>query len=144
LTLSVTMPNGAPRATTVLAVLQALVAQEAAVPVHALAQAPQLFTSLVVSTHWPLQNVVPVGQAAHVSYWQICAAGQAVPHVPQLASSKFGSVQPAAQAIWGEGQVVVTTQTLEVQVVPALQALPQLPQLALLLVVSTHWPLQTV
>jgi hypothetical protein len=101
-----------------------------------------LFTSLVVSTHCPLQRTLPAGHAAHAPYWHVWVAGHTVPQAPQLAPSKFGSMQPAAHASCPAGQE--TVQWLAVHTLPALQALPQLPQLALSLVVSEHLPLQTV
>ena len=64
---------------------------------HTVPHVPQLATSLVVSTHAPLQAVVPDGQVAtHAPDAHTSSAPQCVPHAPQLA----GSAQAVAASRW--------------------------------------------
>jgi hypothetical protein len=51
---------------------------------HLTPHAPQLFVSVAVATHAPLQLVSLVGQpAAHAPPTHTCAPGHDVPHPPQ-------------------------------------------------------------
>jgi hypothetical protein len=71
-------------------------------PVHWLLHAPQLFGSLVMSTHCPLaplpQSVWPVGQM-QVPLWQTSLDRQALPHPPQLPWSVIGSTHVAVTPV---------------------------------------------
>ena len=52
---------------------------------HAIEQPPQLFTSVMVLTHWPLHDVVPTGQP-HALPLHSWPGAQATLHAPQWAS----------------------------------------------------------
>ena len=110
-------------------------------------QLPQFCESSVVSTHLPLQAVVPVAQPAE--HWlaeQSCPAGQALPHAPQCSGSLVRSahlpVPPNVE------QFVVpprhsSAHLPRVQSLPSGQALPQPPQCSGSLLISAHTPLQS-
>ena len=64
-------------------------------PGQAAPQLPQLDGSLVVSTHWPLHAVVPLGQLdLHTLPTQYSLAPHALPQAPQFCASFVRSAQP--------------------------------------------------
>lgn len=71
-------------------------------------QAPQLFGSLVTSTHLPLQSAFPLGHAAQVPPWQAVPLGQTLLQAPQLLLSPVVSMQVGTpfttQGDWPAGQ----------------------------------------
>ena len=139
---------------------------------HWVPQAPQLLSSLVVSTQSPLQLVLSgsVSQgpwsSAQLPASHIWPVSQAVPHAPQLAMSLWRSTQSLSQLVLGAQAAppasggaeppsagVVPLHAPFLQTWPVVQALPQAPQLFLSEVVFTqllphwvlgagHWPLQ--
>jgi hypothetical protein len=66
-------------------------------------QTPQLPTSMLVSTHLPLQDVA-CGAHAHVEFVQTCRAMQPAPQAPQLLGSVVVSVHFELQSSWPVGQ----------------------------------------
>jgi hypothetical protein len=95
----------------------------------------------MVSTQADAQSVPPLG------HWQTpatqdCAAGQAVPQVPQLVPLVVVSTQLPLQRVSPTEQP--KRHVLASQACPTGQAVPQAPQFPALLVMSTHAPLHSV
>jgi hypothetical protein len=76
---------------------------------HVLPHAPQLALSVLVSTHPPLQLVVPPEHAAeeHAPPWQVWVLVHIVPHAPQLLGSVAVLVHAPAvpHALFPTGQL---------------------------------------
>jgi hypothetical protein len=66
---------------------------------HIVPHAPQLVTSLCMSTHTPLQSVSPP-EHEHELAEQFWLGSHIVPHMPQLFGSLRVSTQPPAHIIW--------------------------------------------
>jgi hypothetical protein len=128
---------------------------------HMWKQEPQLFGSLVVSTHWlphawsgGMQITVPQTSPPfgcgkqHAPIWQrLAPAGHALPQPPQFARSVVVSTQPPAQQDRPAGQPCVSQlpcwQTPRTQNDPAPHACPQVPQFDASELVSTSQPSKT-
>lgn len=68
-------------------------------------QAPQLLTSLCVSTHIPLQSCLGAAQVGtQAPAVHDCPIGHARPHAPQLLGSVCVSTQAPPQTCRGAGQ----------------------------------------
>jgi hypothetical protein len=78
------------------------------VPGHVMPQPPQLLLSVVVSTQFPLQQVLPVIQGEfmphlHCPPEQVSPVGaQAVPHIPQLLAFELVSTHVPLQSVGAE------------------------------------------
>ena len=71
-------------------------------------QAPQLFTSLVISVQMPLQSAWPAGHAEQTPPTQFGAAPeQALPQAPQLPVSQLRSRHAVPQIAYPVGQTHV-------------------------------------
>jgi hypothetical protein len=102
------------------------------VPVQTAPHAPQLFASVLSSTHLPLHKVVAFGHpAVHVPATQRSPLGHTLPHAPQFEGSLCVSLHVGAHL-----PLVHTS--------PLGQALPHAPQFVSLCVTSTQLPLQSV
>jgi hypothetical protein len=99
-------------------------------------QVPQLFESVLVSTHWPAHAVVPGAGHTHFPPSQVSVDEHNTPQLPQLLRSAFVSTQVAPQAASPTAQV--DTQADFEQVCPEVQAWPHVPQLATSLVRSVQ------
>jgi hypothetical protein len=97
--------------------------------------------SLVVSTQFPLQIVVPPGHtqlpALHVSLLV-----HLIPQPPQLFGSCFSLTQALLQSDRPPGHCATQAPALHTE--PAAQAMPQPPQLFGSVCSFTHAPLQSV
>jgi hypothetical protein len=110
-------------------------------------QPPQLFTSLTGLTQAPPHSMVPLAQAqvgTPVSFWQARAVPHETPQAPQFPGSRVRSTQAFPQRVVPAGQPPTHAPAMHVALPPVggTQALPHAPQWAMLVAVSTHWPLQ--
>lgn len=108
---------------------------------HQLPQAPQSNGFVAVSTHTPLQLVIPTG------HWHALAAHVMPPvhafaQAPQLALSDVRSTQPPAQGLRPVEHPATHVPELHTKL--AAQPFPQAPQLAALVFRLTQVPLQAV
>lgn len=103
---------------------------------QAMVHEPQWSGSLEVSTHTPLQLVVPCGQP-QVPLLHTWPAGQILPQVPQLSGSVAVLVQAPAQEVCPVAQVVL--QMPPVQTWPSPQAMAHRPQCLGSLLRFAHW-----
>jgi hypothetical protein len=90
---------------------------------------PQLFVSVVTSTHAVPQAVCPAGQL-HAPALQVWPAAQALPHAPQLSGSVWnvtGSTQPVPHIALSAGHVATHAEP-EQNGVAAGQTVPHAPQ----------------
>jgi hypothetical protein len=68
-------------------------------PVQAIPHPPQLFGSVFVSMHAPVQFVVPAGQVVVQVIEQTCIEVHIVPHPPQFCGSVVVSTQTPPQSV---------------------------------------------
>ena len=100
---------------------------------------PQLYLSLLESTHVPLQNARPTGHK-HIPLKQLLPRGQIFPHDPQLFKSKLVSVHVPLQ----RNIPTIQEQFPLTQAVPSGQAFPHEPQFSRSTLVSIQVPLQRI
>jgi hypothetical protein len=98
---------------------------------------PQLFGSLVRSTHWPLQTVPMHEEDVHAPSTQLSPAGHTSPHAPQFFGSLARSTHWPLQVVPLHGAV----QAPATQLSPEGQTSPHAPQFFGSVSKSTHWPL---
>lgn len=109
---------------------------------HLVPHVPQLFGSVAVSVHSPLQSACP---AAHwqVPLVQLCPLTHVVPHAPQLVLSDFRSTHAPPHAESPVAHEAAHAPLLHTGVAPE-HFVPQPPQLFGSLLVSMHTPPQSV
>ncbi len=116
-------------------------------PVQLVLHPPQLFESVKVFTHFPLQIIRPDGHT-HTPLGQVAPVGHLLPHLPQLLGSllRFTQVPLVEQLTKFASQDIKTQVPLTQSAVPFLKLhlLPHLPQLLISLFVSVQAPLQVV
>jgi len=101
-----------------------------------LPQAPQFVLLVLVSTHDPLQFVVPVGQLlTHEPPEQTSKPRQVLPHEPQFELSDRVSTHAEEQRVSPEGHAQPPLHSW-----PVAHFVPQAPQFAVSEAVSTHAP----
>ncbi len=93
---------------------------------HFVPQPPQLLGSVWVSTHAPLQSVVPLGHA-QVPLEQVAPVGHAVPQAPQLCGSLASVTQALPHKVCPAGHVMLM-QCPDLHVFPEAHAWWQEPQ----------------
>jgi hypothetical protein len=103
-------------------------------PSQTVAHEPQLVLLVEVLTHWLPHSVSPV-MHLHEPAWHVAAAGQVVPHVPQLKLLVCRSTHCPLQTVW---PAVGHLHAPLWQVVPPVQTVPHLPQSRLFVCRSTH------
>jgi hypothetical protein len=106
-----------------------------------LLQAPQLLTSVLVSTHTPLQLVCGLAQP-QVPPRHVVPLAHTIPHDPQFELSDFKSTHDAAHALRPVPHIASHLPALHTCI--AVHAVPHAPQLFGSFAVSTHDPLQVV
>lgn len=108
-------------------------------PGQALAQAPQFFASLLVSTHEPPQSVAPAEQLdAHLPAEQTSPLAQALPQAPQFFGSTSVTTHTPPHSVVPAPHC--EAQAPSEQTSPVAHALPQAPQFLGSRLGSTHFP----
>lgn len=102
--------------------------------------------SVCVLTQRPPQSIslpVHIG-AVHAPMVQVCPAGHALPHVPQLLVLVEVSTHVPPQSIWPAGHITAMRHAPIAHAWPIGQVVPHAPQFAGSVWVLTHVPLQLV